>query len=112
VEKEEAIREVFSGINEQTGRIEKPVKLEIEREEQKWKLKEQLALELLDKEEEAERQGYSKQVKSKVESKIIEEVTKQYQRERTANNTMFSEEEINKYEQMREKKAGAGTEEE
>jgi predicted DNA-binding WGR domain protein len=42
--------------------------------------KEKLALEILEKEEEQERKGYSKQVKSKTENKIIEEVTKQYNR--------------------------------
>lgn len=101
MEKEEAIREVFSGINEQTGKIDKPPqkKLELEREEEKWKAKERLALEILDKEEESEQQRYSKQIKSKNESKIIEEVTKQYQREKEIfkNDTMFSEEEINKF---------------
>jgi hypothetical protein len=73
-EKEQAVREVFSGINEQTGRIEKPQhsNVLVEREEEKWRLKEKLSLEVLAREEESEKQGYSQQVKQKAESKIIQ----------------------------------------
>lgn len=67
---------------------------------------------MLAREEESEKQGYSQQLKQKAESKIIQEVTKQYQRDRAQlNDTMFSEEDINKLDELREKVA-AGQEEE
>ena len=47
-EKEAAIREVFTGIDEKSGRIEKPHKqLQIEREEDKWREKERVALQII-----------------------------------------------------------------
>lgn len=70
--------------------------------EEKWREKERIALQLLEKEEEETRKKEASQLKTKNENKIIEEVKKQFDKEKvmTQNNTMFTDEEIDRSEQI------------
>ena len=67
IEKQTAIREVFSNVNEKTGKIEAKTsevkRLELERTQNKWNEKEKLALKMLEDEEADERSLAQKALK-------------------------------------------------